>query len=57
MPIVIPRNGPVSASDIPRQYRDSQFRAKLWEALIRNCVEAHPEIFDLLRQDDKEKVQ
>ena len=40
MPIVMPRTGPLIAPEISQQDRN-----KLWEAIVRNYAEQHPEIF------------
>ena len=50
MPLVISRTGPV---DIPNIY--CQDRSKLWEQIVRNYAEAHPEIFTTAQQEENPK--
>lgn len=42
MPIVIPREGPViiDPKAVPQEYRD-----RLWEQVVKNWAERHPEAF------------
>lgn len=47
MPIVIPRTGAVSVPEISQQDRN-----KIWEQIVRNYAEAHPEIFAAAKQEE-----
>lgn len=50
MPLVIPRTGPVDIPNIT-----CQDRSKLWDNIVRNYAEAHPEIFaDAIRRDKED---
>lgn len=50
MPIVIPRTETIAAPEISQQDRN-----RLWEQIVRNYAEKHPEIFsDAARRKDKD---
>lgn len=52
MPIVIPRTGAASVPEISQQDRN-----KLWERIIQNYAEAHPEIFAAAKQEDNPQFE
>lgn len=50
MPIIIPRTESMAAPEISQQDRN-----KLWEQIVRNYAEKHPELFfDAAGREDKE---
>lgn len=52
MPIVITRTGAVSVPEISQQDRN-----KLWERIIQNYAETHPEIFAAAQQEENPQFE
>lgn len=52
MPIVITRTGAASVPEISQQDRN-----KLWEQIVRNYAEAHPEIFAAAKQEENPQFE